>query len=129
MTASNARMAAPPASAGGPVAVTIDRAQLQSVALTEDEYRAIVKAIGRDPNDVEIGIFGALWSEHCSYKTSKALLRQLPTEGRDVLQGPGENAGAVDIGDGLAVVFKIESHKHPSSIEPHQGAATGAGGG
>src|SRR2546425_9651154 len=73
-------------------------------------------------------MFGALWSEHCSYKTSKALLRQLPTEGPDVLQGPGENAGAVDIGDGLAVVFKIESHNQPSAIEPYQGAATGGGG-
>src|SRR5206468_4022205 len=81
-----------------------------------------------DPNDLEIGMFGALWSEHCAYKTSKALLRQLPTEGPHVLQGPGENAGAVDIGDGLAVVFKIESHNHPSAIEPYQGAATGVGG-
>jgi len=96
--------------------------------LALDEYRAIVRAIGRDPNDLEVGMFGALWSEHCAYKTSKALLRQLPTEGPDVLQGPGENAGAVDIGDGLAVVFKIESHNHPSAIEPYQGAATGVGG-
>ena len=124
MTASNARMAppAPLASAGGPVP------SLQALALNEDEYRAIVRAIGRDPNDLELGMFGALWSEHCSYKTSKALLRQLPTEGPYVLQGPGENAGAVDIGDGLAVVFKIESHNHPSAIEPYQGAATGVGG-
>src|ERR1700726_2697394 len=104
------------------------RAQLDEVALTEDEYRAIVRAIGRDPNDLELGMFGALWSEHCSYKTSKALLRQLPTEGPDVLQGPGENAGVVDIGDGEAVVFKIESHNHPSFIEPYHGAATGVGG-
>jgi len=110
------------------MAVTIDRAQLEAVALNEEEYRAIVRAIGRDPNDLEVGMFGALWSEHCAYKTSKALLRQLPTEGPDVLQGPGENAGAVDIGDGLAVVFKIESHNHPSAIEPYQGAATGVGG-
>src|SRR5256886_8381812 len=73
-------------------------------------------------------MLGAMWSEHCSYKTSKALLRQLPTEGPHVLQGPGENAGAVDIGDGLAVVFKIESHNHPSAIEPYQGAAGGVGG-
>jgi phosphoribosylformylglycinamidine synthase len=101
---------------------------LAEVALSEAEYRAIVRAIGRDPNDLELGMFGALWSEHCSYKTSKALLRQLPTEGPHVLQGPGENAGAVDIGDGLAVVFKIESHNHPSAIEPYQGAATGVGG-
>src|SRR5438105_8464421 len=110
------------------MAIAVRRAQLQEVALNEDEYRAIVRAIGRDPNDLELGMFGALWSEHCSYKTSKALLRQLPTEGPDVLQGPGENAGAVDIGDGLAAVFKIESHNHPSAIEPYQGAATGVGG-
>ena len=109
------------------MAAVIDRSQLAQVALTEAEYRAIVRAIGRDPNDLELGMFGALWSEHCSYKTSKALLRQLPTEGPHVLQGPGENAGAVDIGDGLAVVFKIESHNHPSAIEPYQGAATGVG--
>src|SRR5256712_1647161 len=110
------------------MAVAIKREQLDAVALNEEEYRAIVRAIGRDPNDLEIGMFGALWSEHCAYKTSKALLRQLPTEGPHVLQGPGENAGAVDIGDGLAVVFKIESHNHPSAIEPYQGAATGVGG-
>jgi phosphoribosylformylglycinamidine synthase len=110
------------------MAIAVRRAQLEEVALNEDEYRAIVRAIGRDPNDLELGMFGALWSEHCSYKTSKALLRQLPTEGPGVLQGPGENAGAVDIGDGLAVVFKIESHNHPSAIEPYQGAATGVGG-
>ena len=121
MNASNARMAppAPLASAAGPVA---------AVALSKDEYRAIVRAIGRDPNELKVGMFGALWSEHCGYKTSKVLLRQLPTEGPHVLQGPGENAGAVDIGDGLAVVFKIESHNHPSAIEPYQGAATGVGG-
>src|SRR3989441_5854908 len=112
----------PLASAGRP------GAQLDAVALEEDEYRTIVRALGRDPNDLELGMFGALWSEHCSYKTSKALLRQLPTEGPQVLQGPGENAGAVDIGDGLAGVFKIESHNHPSFIEPYQGAATGVGG-
>ena len=110
------------------MAAVIDRSALAAVALNEEEYRAIVRAIGRDPNDLEIGMFGALWSEHCAYKTSRALLRQLPTEGPHVLQGPGENAGAVDIGDGLAVVFKIESHNHPSAIEPYQGAATGVGG-
>jgi phosphoribosylformylglycinamidine synthase len=104
------------------------RAQLRAVSLDEAEYRAILEAIGREPNELELGIFGALWSEHCSYKTSKALLRQLPSEGPQVLQGPGENAGAVDIGDGQAVVFKIESHNHPSAIEPYQGAATGVGG-
>src|SRR5438270_159750 len=110
------------------MAVAIKPEQLRAVALNAQEYRAIVQALGRDPNDLELGIFGALWSEHCAYKTSKALLRQLPTEGPNVLQGPGENAGAVDIGDGLAVVFKIESHNHPSAIEPYQGAATGVGG-
>src|SRR3989454_7065031 len=115
-------------SGGRLMAVAIKREQLDAVALNEEEYRAIVRAIGRDPNDLEIGMFGALWSEHCAYKTSKTLLRQLPTEGPHVLQGPGENAGAVDIGDGLAVVFKIESHNHPSAIEPYQGAATGVGG-
>jgi phosphoribosylformylglycinamidine synthase subunit PurL len=110
------------------MAVTMLKASLDAVALNEDEYRAIVQAIGRQPNELELGMFGALWSEHCAYKTSKPLLRQLPTEGPQVLQGPGENAGAVDIGDGLAVVFKIESHNHPSAIEPYQGAATGVGG-
>src|ERR1700731_3031268 len=103
------------------MAAVIDRSQLAEVALNEDESRAIVRAIGRDPNDLELGMFGALWSEHCGYKTSKALLRQLPTEGPHVLQGPGENAGAVDIGGGLAVVFKIEAKKDPSATKPHQG--------
>ncbi len=101
---------------------------LRAVALTESEYRRVVDLLGREPNDLELGMFGALWSEHCSYKTSRSLLRQLPTDGPDVLQGPGENAGVVDIGEGLAVVFKIESHNHPSAIEPYQGAATGVGG-
>src|SRR2546421_8805840 len=110
------------------MAAVIDRSALAAVALNAEEYGAIVRAIGRDPNDLELGMFGALWSEHCSYKTSKALLRQLPTEGPQVVQGPGENAGAIDIGDGLAVVFKIESHNHPSAVEPYQGAATGVGG-
>jgi phosphoribosylformylglycinamidine synthase subunit PurL len=110
------------------MAAVIDRLALAAVALNHDEYQAIVRLLGRDPNALELGMFGALWSEHCSYKTSKPLLRQLPTEGPHVLQGPGENAGAVDIGDGMAVVFKIESHNHPSAIEPYQGAATGVGG-
>ena len=110
------------------MALAASVAKLQAVALTEPEYAAITRAIGREPSELELGMFGALWSEHCSYKTSKALLRQLPTEGPQVVQGPGENAGAIDIGDGLAVVFKIESHNHPSAIEPYQGAATGVGG-
>src|SRR3989440_5630931 len=101
---------------------------LREVSLTEAEYRRIVELLEREPNDLELGIFGALWSEHCGYKTSKRLLAALPSGGRAVLQGPGENAGAVDIGHGLAVVFKIESHNHPAAIEPYQGAATGVGG-
>ena len=107
---------------------TIDPAVLYEVALTAEEYARIVELLGREPNRVELGIFGAMWSEHCSYKTSKPLLRNLPTTGPGVLQGPGENAGAIDVGDGWAVVFKIESHNHPSAIEPHAGAATGVGG-
>jgi phosphoribosylformylglycinamidine synthase II len=105
-----------------------DAKQLAEVALTPSEYDELVRQLGREPNEVELGIVGALWSEHCSYKTSRSLLRDLPTSGPRVLQGPGENAGAVDIGDGLACVFKIESHNHPSAIEPYQGAATGVGG-
>jgi phosphoribosylformylglycinamidine synthase II len=101
---------------------------LAEVALTEAEYRLAVTALGRVPNPLELGIIGALWSEHCGYKTSRPLLSRLPTTGPNVLQGPGENAGAVDIGAGLACVFKIESHNHPSAIEPYQGAATGVGG-
>ncbi|NOY24194.1 MAG: phosphoribosylformylglycinamidine synthase subunit PurL, partial [Acidobacteria bacterium] len=96
--------------------------------LTLDEYEQICGFMGRDPNHVELGIFSVMWSEHCSYKSSRAYLKQFPTEGPQVIQGPGENAGVVDIGDGLAVVFKMESHNHPSFIEPYQGAATGVGG-
>ncbi|MDQ3515418.1 MAG: AIR synthase-related protein, partial [Gemmatimonadota bacterium] len=84
--------------------------------------------LGREPTFTELGIISALWSEHCSYKHSRALLKTLPTDGPQVLQGPGENAGVVSVGDGLAVAFKIESHNHPSAVEPYQGAATGAGG-
>jgi phosphoribosylformylglycinamidine synthase II len=108
--------------------VAVSDAQLAEVALTREEYDLAVSKLGRALSDVELGIIGALWSEHCGYKTSKPLLGQLPTTGPGVLQGPGENAGAVDIGDGLAVVFKVESHNHPSAIEPYQGAATGVGG-
>lgn len=96
--------------------------------LTEDEYARVLELLGRLPNYVEIGLFSVMWSEHCSYKSSKKVLRRFPTEGPQVLQGPGENAGAVDIGDGWAAVFKIESHNHPTAIEPYQGAATGVGG-
>ncbi len=105
-----------------------DAAALERHGLTESEYDRIVDLVGREPNLTELGLFSVMWSEHCSYKSSRIHLRTLPTEGRRVLQGPGENAGAVDIGDGLAAVFKIESHNHPSFIEPYQGAATGVGG-
>src|SRR5205823_9751541 len=96
--------------------------------LSQDEYGRIRQVLGRDPNLVELGIFSAMWSEHCSYKSSRRFLKQLPTKGPRVLQGPGENAGVVDVGGGLAVAFKMESHNHPSYIEPYQGAATGVGG-
>jgi phosphoribosylformylglycinamidine synthase subunit PurL len=101
---------------------------LAEVALTQDEYNLIVEKLGREPTPVELGMFGAMWSEHCGYKNSRPILKRFPTTGKHVLQGPGENAGAVDIGDGLAAVFKIESHNHPSAVEPYQGAATGVGG-
>jgi phosphoribosylformylglycinamidine synthase II len=106
----------------------MDRAVLDKHGLKPDEYDRIVKSLGREPNLTELGLFSVMWSEHCSYKSSRIHLKTLPTEGPRVLQGPGENAGAMDIGDGLAVVFKIESHNHPSFIEPYQGAATGVGG-
>src|ERR1700731_210765 len=96
--------------------------------LTPQEYRRILALIGREPSITELGIFSAMWNEHCSYKSSKIHLRTLPTEAPWVIQGPGENAGVISIGDGLAVVFKMESHNHPSYIEPYQGAATGVGG-
>ncbi|HEX5579290.1 MAG TPA: phosphoribosylformylglycinamidine synthase subunit PurL [Candidatus Limnocylindria bacterium] len=96
--------------------------------LTEEEYRLVMQALGREPNATELGMFGAMWSEHCAYKHSRPLLADLPSSGARVLVGPGENAGALDIGDGLAVVFKVESHNHPSAIEPYQGAATAVGG-
>jgi phosphoribosylformylglycinamidine synthase len=96
--------------------------------LKPDEYQRILELIGRAPSFTELGIFSAMWNEHCSYKSSKVHLRTLPTKAPWVIQGPGENAGVIDIGDGLAVVFKMESHNHPSYIEPYQGAATGVGG-
>src|ERR1700730_13881746 len=96
--------------------------------LTAEEYARIQKILGREPNFTELGIFSVMWSEHCSYKSSKVHLRRLPTRAPQVLQGPGENAGVVDIGDGLAAAFKMESHNHPSYVEPFQGAATGVGG-
>jgi phosphoribosylformylglycinamidine synthase II len=99
-----------------------------SLGLTRAEYDLICDKLGRAPNQVELAMFSLLWSEHCAYKHSKKLLRQLPTDGRHVLMGPGENAGAVDVGGGLACAFKVESHNHPSAVEPFQGAATGVGG-
>src|SRR5690349_12081794 len=96
--------------------------------LSPEEYERILNILGREPTFTELGVFSALWSEHCGYKNSKPLLRQLPTEAPWVLQGPGENAGVIELGDGYAVAFKIESHNHPSAVEPYQGAATGVGG-
>jgi len=100
----------------------------RSMGLKDAEYETIVNILGREPNVVELGMYSVMWSEHCSYKNSREVLRTFPTKGPRVLQGPGENAGIVDIGDGMAVCFKIESHNHPSAIEPYQGAATGVGG-
>ena len=100
----------------------------RALGLTDDEYDRIVETLGREPNRNELAMYGVMWSEHCSYKSSKIHLRELPTEGPNVLVGPGQDAGVVDIGDGLAVAFKMESHSHPSAIEPYQGAATGIGG-
>lgn len=100
----------------------------RQMGLKEDEYKLIVERLGREPNYTELGMFSVLWSEHCAYKHSKSLLKDLPTKGERVMVGPGENAGVVDIGDGLACAFKIESHNHPCAVEPYQGAATGIGG-
>ena len=96
--------------------------------LTPEEYEKVLKIMGRDPTFTELGVFSAMWSEHCGYKNSKRLLRLLPTQAPWVIQGPGENAGVIDVGDGYALAFKIESHNHPSAVEPYQGAATGVGG-
>jgi phosphoribosylformylglycinamidine synthase len=98
------------------------------LGLTDEEYSKIVKDLGREPNLTELGMYSAMWSEHCAYKNSKPLLKYLPTKGEKVVQGPGENAGVLDIGDGLALVMKIESHNHPSAVDPYNGSATGAGG-
>jgi phosphoribosylformylglycinamidine synthase subunit PurL len=100
----------------------------RELGLTDAEFELIVEKLGREPNGVELAMFSLLWSEHCAYKHSRKLLRRLPTEGERVVMGPGENAGAVDIGEGYAVAFKVESHNHPSAVEPFQGAATGVGG-
>src|ERR1700704_839780 len=101
---------------------------LSQHGISDSEYERIKDILNREPSFTELGIFSVMWSEHCSYKSSRLHLRRLPTKGPAVLQGPGENAGIIDIGDGLAVAYKIESHNHPSFIEPFQGAATGVGG-
>src|SRR5205809_2217806 len=106
----------------------ISPALVAAHGLTPEEYQRILALVGREPSITELGIFSAMWNEHCSYKSSKIHLRTLPTKAPWVIQGPGENAGVIDIGDGLAVVFKMESHNHPSYIEPYQGATTGVGG-
>jgi phosphoribosylformylglycinamidine synthase subunit PurL len=111
-----------------PNSIPITDDLVASHGLKPDEYQRILDLIGREPTFTELGIFSAMWNEHCSYKSSKKWLKTLPTSGARVIQGPGENAGVVDIGDGQAVVFKMESHNHPSYIEPYQGAATGVGG-
>ncbi len=108
--------------------VSADEPIHRALGLTDDEAAAIERILGRAPNHLELAMYAVMWSEHCSYKSSRIHLRRLPTEGRDVMVGPGENAGVVDVGDGLAVAFRIESHNHPSAIEPYQGAATGIGG-
>src|ERR1700690_953824 len=100
----------------------------RELGLTDHEYELIVEGLGREPGDVELAMLSLMWSEHCAYKHSRKLLRRLPTEGPAVLMGPGENAGVVDVGGGLGVAFKVESHNHPSAVEPFQGAATGVGG-
>src|SRR3954453_2737834 len=102
--------------------------QAVALGLTRDEYALVCEKLDREPNEVELAMFSLLWSEHCAYKHSKKLLRTLPTEGPRVVMGPGENAGAVDVGDGWSVAFKVESPNHPSAVEPFQGAATGVGG-
>src|SRR5213592_2782776 len=99
-----------------------------ALGLTRDEYALVCEKLDRAPNQVELAMFSLLWSEHCAYKHSKKLLRTLPVEGPKLVMGPGENAGAVDVGGGMAVAFKVESHNHPSAVEPFQGAATGVGG-
>jgi phosphoribosylformylglycinamidine (FGAM) synthase-like enzyme len=108
--------------------VTLAAAPHRELGLTDAEYDGICERLGREPNALELAVFSLMWSEHCAYKHSKKLLRMLPTEGPHILMGPGENAGVVDVGDGLAVAFKVESHNHPSAVEPFQGAATGVGG-
>ncbi len=114
-----------PATVGQP---QISQEVIAEHGISGEEYGQILEILGREPNLLELGIFSVMWSEHCSYKSSKKWLKTLPTEGPHVICGPGENAGVIDIGEGLAAIFKMESHNHPSFIEPYQGAATGVGG-
>ncbi len=100
----------------------------RALGLTDDELESITKILGREPNRLELSMYSVMWSEHCSYKSSKVHLRRLPTEAPWVICGPGENAGVIDGGDGVAIALRIESHNHPSAVEPYQGAATGVGG-
>jgi phosphoribosylformylglycinamidine (FGAM) synthase-like enzyme len=111
-----------------PAQINITPEIVSAHGLTAREYEAILEVLGRTPSITELGVFSVMWSEHCSYKHTRPLLGTLPTKGPSVLHGPGENAGAIDIGNGWACVFKIESHNHPSAVEPFQGAATGVGG-
>src|SRR5215472_9568099 len=111
-----------------PAPVDVTPELLAAHSITAEEYQRILSALGRVPSLTELGIYSVMWSEHCSYKSSRVHLKRLPTKSERVVQGPGENAGIIDVGDGWACAFKIESHNHPSYIEPHQGAATGVGG-
>src|SRR5829696_1851401 len=119
---------APQPGTPGRGAEDVSAAAHRELGLTDSEYERITELLGREPNGVELAMFSLLWSEHCAYKHSRKLLGRLPTEGERVVMGPGENAGAVDIGAGHAIAFKVESHNHPSAVEPFQGAATGVGG-
>jgi phosphoribosylformylglycinamidine synthase subunit PurL len=121
-------MSSSPSASPRPGDPAITDALVTEHGLSPEEYRLILEILGREPTFTELGVFSAMWSEHCGYKNSKPLLRKLPTQAPWVLQGPGENAGVIDVGDGFAVAFKIESHNHPSAVEPYQGAATGVGG-
>ncbi len=124
----DALRASPPPQTNTPAPCAVTPALLKQHSITPDEYARIGAALGRVPSLTELGIYSVMWSEHCSYKSSRVHLRRLPTESERVVQGPGENAGIIDVGDGWACAFKIESHNHPSYIEPFQGAATGVGG-
>src|SRR3984957_2348455 len=112
----------PSAGALPPAAAAADEPLHRALGLTDDEFDAVGKILGRAPNHLELALYAVMWSEHCSYKSSRLHLKRLPTEGPGVLVGPGENAGVIDAGDGIAVAIRIESHNHPSAIEPYQGA-------